>query len=138
MALRVFPVPPREDRGGVSLRFVYDSRYRHARGPNACQEDGSSDASGGKERRKQRAPDPAAHRKQRRPWSWKAGEQADRGVRRYLLVFVLAVGGETVIPEDCQGHRTVEAGAWGAVPLSCFAYNAFLRFGNENRTAQQS
>src|SRR5882724_13221025 len=96
MALRVFPVPPREDRGGVSLRFVHDSRHRHARGPDACQEDGSSYASGGKERRKQRAPDPAAHRKQRRPWSWKAGEQADRGVHRYLLVLVLAVGDKAV------------------------------------------
>src|SRR5882762_3756405 len=107
MALRVFPVPPREDRGGVSLRFVYDSRYRHARGPDACQEDGSSDASGGKERPKQRASDPAAHRKQRRTWSWKAGEQADRGVHRYLLVFVLAVGDKAVgVCDTCASTST--------------------------------
>src|SRR5882757_3818645 len=96
MALRLFSIPPREGGRGVSLRLVHDGRYRHSRRPDARQENGGSNASRGQERRKQRAPHPTPHREQGGSWSRKTGEQADRGVRGYLFVLVLAVGDEAV------------------------------------------
>src|SRR5258707_10923198 len=96
MALRVFSVPPRKGGRGVSLGHVHDGRYRHTGRSDACQEDGSSNASRGQERREQTASNPTSHREQGGSWSRKTGEQADRGVCRYLFVLVLAVGDETV------------------------------------------
>src|SRR5208283_957403 len=97
VALRLLALPSCEAGRGVSRYPLYDRRYRYARRPHARQENGRAYASRSQERRQPAKADPAAHRNQSRTRPWQTGHQTDRREHRYVLVPVLAVGGETLI-----------------------------------------